>query len=227
MIYICGGLMRTGSIAMWQVMDEIAQVAGGQSPMLGTELNEVLSLWRDIRLTDNPLLVTKLHRYEKDLDRYDKHIKVVLTVRDFRDVVVSLLHFKGTTFENEMHSRAYTTWLDSYKSWYESIHAFNVMEIRYEDFIANRKETILKVAKFMEISLDDVSAGHIDNKWSIASNIRRSTESHAVNTKEFMAERHIYSKGESKWKKELTVAQVEHIMTPEMTQWLEEHGYTD
>lgn len=225
MFIICGGLMRTGSIAMWQIMDEIAKTQDKPSPMLGTNLNDVIKIWRKERYNDNPLLVTKLHFYEDALMRYDPKIKVVATIRDLRDVLVSLMHFKGTDFNGEIGSRAFTTWVTNYNSWYEHIIPSRIMEVKYEEFVANRTDTILAVADFMGVTLSKESAGHIDNKWSIASNLRRSNESHDAKSKEFMSKRHIYSKGKSKWREEFTDEQVTIIMTGDRLEWMENHGY--
>ena len=228
MLAICGGLMRTGSVAMFQIMREIAIVKGvGFAPLMphGREAEYFDS--NCCRWAGTPeVYVAKLHSWREQISRcHSRSPKVVLTIRDFRDVVVSLMHFRwNSSFETTIHSNAYKNWIHDYQTWVDEMLPENLLIVKYEDMIADRFTAILTVADFMEHPVNAPEARAIDVKWDIKANQKRAQEAHSINSIDYMSQRHIYDGSAQKWRKELTEEQVA-IVEEYAGEWLKEHGY--
>lgn len=230
MLIVCGGLMRTGSVAMFQIMREIVESKSvGFAPVMphGEEGEYYDS--ECVRWAAQPeSFVTKLHTYRNSLDdiieQNAQDLRVVLTIRDIRDILVSLMHFRNSSFESNIHSNAYKNWIAEYDKWIDNVPEDSLLTVRYEDFIADRFTTILKVGKFMDLPLNAPEAKAIDEKWNVEANRRRATEGHPTNSKEFMSQRHIYQAGFGMWEEELTEEQIE-IVEEYAGEWLKQNGY--
>jgi len=233
MLAICGGLMRTGSLAMFQIMREIVEVRGaGFAPVLehgneGEHFDQECCRWA----CQPEVFVTKLHTYRDSLacensqcEFGSPRIKVVMTIRDIRDVMVSLIHFKNSTFDSELHARAYTNFSNEYHRWVDHIPAENLLIVKYEDMITDRFTTVLQVARFLDLALNAPEAKAIDRKWDITANVERAKAGHAISSKDFMSPRHIYKGQADVWQEELTEEQIKQV---EDDHWdfLVENGY--
>ena len=227
MIVVCGGLMRTGSVAMFQIMREIVESqAAGFAPVLPHDLE--IEYWQK-NIGDwageTPLIVTKLHHWEDFLDPYALDIKVVMTIRDMRDVVVSLMNFREGDYKSTVHSNAFKGNVREQLRWETNAGEERLLKIRYEDFILVRAVTTKQVAKFMGISLSLSEAMKIEQKWNINANLRRSKQEFTVGHPEFMSPRHIHSGKANQWKKALTSEQILDIQDRIGHEWFEENGY--
>jgi hypothetical protein len=211
MIYVAGGGMRTGSVAMFQIMRGIvSSTLTGYAPELpiGKEdeyFKEHAKSW-----ADDPLkIVVKLHLWHPALEQARDCVSAVVPIRDIRDVVVSLIHFRETDFEKALHAGAVMGNVNSQLEWMEKIPDENrLLFISYEDFISHRMETTVQVAKFMGISLSDPEAARIERKWNLRANQKRALDKHRPGHPDYMSERHIYSGRAGRWKHELSNDQV-------------------
>lgn len=229
MLAICGGLMRTGSVAMFQIMREIVEVRGvGFAPVLehgreGEHFDEECCRWA----SQPEVFVAKLHQYRTSLNcdsNGNPQVKVVMTVRDIRDVVVSLMHFRDSDFATTMHANAYKNWVKDYETWVNKIPESNLLIVKYEDMVADRFTTVLQVGRFLDIALNAPEASGIDKKWSAEANIGRAKEGHAVSSKDFMSHRHIYKGSFGMWRDELTEDEVQRVHD-DHGEWLKDNGY--
>lgn len=225
MIAIAAGLMRSGSVALWQVMREIVVTYGdGDAPPLGTNLPHFADKWAKPR----KMYVTKLHSWHdslKDYPQTDKAI-AVLQIRDVRDVAVSLHYFRGDPdWETTFNSRGYKNYSNDYYTWLEKFPERNIMISRYEDFMSDRPGTISKIADFMGIPLTDKEASIIDKKWDMPSNKKRAEEKHEYSSPDYMAQRHIRSGQSKQWEKELSSEYISRI-EKDHGDWLVKNGYS-
>ena len=227
MIVICGGLMRTGSVAMFQIMREIVETqAVGFAPVMPHD--KEVEFWEE-NIGDwthnDTTVVTKLHRWMDLLSPYKNGVKVVMTIRDMRDVTVSLMNFRGGGFEPAIHSNAFKGNIEGQAEWEEKVPADNLLKIRYEDFIRIRAVTTKQVADFMGISLQLSEAMKIEQKWNINANLRRSLKSYVVGHPEFMSPRHIQSGKVGQWKETLTHEQILEVQDRVGHDWFIENDY--
>lgn len=220
-IVICGGLKRTGSVAMFQVMREIVEVKGvGTGDFRGRRINEMVSNW----VYAEGVLVLKYHRYRAVLDPYVNLVKVVMTIRDPRDILVSLMNKYGYTFNRAADSSEFRGNFFSYYRWIEKIPESNLLVIKYEDFWNERKDTIQEVAEFMGFLIGDDEAIEVSKKWSIYSNVARAEQELPVTHKEYVPKRHIHSGEPGQWQYKLNEIQAQEVLYV-AEEWMEEVGY--
>lgn len=223
MIAVCGGLMRTGSIAMWQVMREIVLKGDGNAPKLGTYFFKYSDTWAK---KDKYTLI-KTHDYHSSLADpiKNKRCKVVVTIRDQRDVVVSLMNFNDYGFDKAIAARAFKGNVKNYYEWIDKVPDDDLLIVKYEDFIGDRTTTILEVAEFLEINIAVGEAKKIDRKWNIQANRKRAKDKHKIDSHNYMAGRHINSGEAEQWKTALTQEQVAYI-EEELGKWFVSVGYS-
>lgn len=227
MLAICGGLMRTGSVAMFQIMRELVESQKvGYAPVF--PLNKEIEYWEShvqfwAETTD--IVVAKLHRWDYFLDSYSSFVRVVMTIRDMRDVVVSLMNFRGGTFESSLNSDAFKGNLREQARWILNAGDNKVMQVRYEDFVRNRVEMTQAVADFLGIPVSRRRAWKIEQKWNISANLLRAKANHSPDDPEFMSKRHIQSGRVSQWPKVLTAEQITMVQDRVGHEWFRANGY--
>jgi len=224
MLLICGGLMRTGSVAMFQVMREIVERNGGYAPVLrhgeeAEQFDATAKHWAE----DKKPLVLKLHRWRDSLEGLDT--RVVMTIRDMRDVTVSLMNFRGGGFEAALHSGAFKGNLDGQEEWEKTVPKHKLLKVRYEDFVMDRPRTTLQVARFMGINIPGPEAVEIERKWNLQANKLRAKEGHSIDSIEYMSERHIQSGATGQWQTELTPDQIMDVQKRVGLKWFLDNGY--
>lgn len=220
--------MRTGSVAMFQIMREIVELRGfGFAPVLehGNEsahFDQECCRWA----CQPEVFVCKLHTYRNSLSCKGciPNIRVVMTIRDIRDVVVSLIHFRKSDFDTTVNANAYKNWGQDYQTWVDKIPERDLLIVKYEDMVADRFTTVLQVARFMDLALNAPEARAIDRGWDLEANINRAKAEHPITSKDFMSHRHIYDGTPGLWKEELTNEQAARIYD-DYGMWLINHGY--
>lgn len=223
--------MRTGSVAMFQIMREIAEsFEQGYAPVL--PLNHEMETWEknvDEWANTNLWVVLKLHRWIPLLEPYVEleasRARVVMTIRDIRDVAVSLMHFRDDTFEGVLNSRVLRGNIEGQAEWEAKVPSANLLKIRYEDFMADRTATTQKVAYHMGATLFPAFAATVQKKWTIGANLARSARDYPEDHPEYMNKRHIYKGAIGYWKEQLSTNQVRQIEDLVGEEWFIENGY--
>ena len=203
MIAIAAGLRRTGSWAMWQVMREIVTVARvGWAPQANTkEFNANYKQWGNA----SEMVVLKFHKHRALLDNLSSsQVAAVMTVRDPRDNVVSLMNKYGYPFEMALNSTEFNNNLTDHDHWLNKLPSYMILPIRYEDFMTERVATIIQVANFLGQTLTEEQAQEIDETWSIERNRLRSQKNLAPDNYNYVAPRHITDGSVGQWKDVLT-----------------------
>lgn len=203
--------MRTGSIAIYQIMRGIVtSTLTGYAPELPVgEEDEFFHDHAEEWARDPLKIVVKLHFWHPALEQVNDCVAAVVPIRDIRDVVVSLIHFRETEFEKALHAGAVMGNVNSQLEWLEKLpDEQRLIFIRYEEFVSHREETTIDIAKFMGLDLSDAEAAKIERKWNIRANQKRALDKHSPRHPDYMAERHIYSGKPERWKHELSNDQV-------------------
>lgn len=107
--------------------------------------------------------VFKAHEPYKEFDPENKN-KFIHVYRDGKDVAVSLYHHRKNyndpdetldkIFESYFTGGSYN-WFKYTKEWLENKSQFNIFYVNYADLKNNFDETVLKVAEFLEVNIND------------------------------------------------------------------------
>ena len=223
MLAICGGGMRTGSIAVYQLMREIVEVAGAGRESDGSNLEKRGREWA----MEDVWVVAKQHGANPCIEPYKDRVKVVCSYRNHLDALVSLMHFKGIPVSRlRVDSRIFSN-IDAYYSWKDLMPPENLMYLRYEEqVIKNRARTVDEIARFLGIELHNSQCAKIADKWSIEANKKRAKEKHKIESRDYMSERHIYRGEGGAWQEELTQEQIQSLLrVRKIARWQKEMDY--
>lgn len=205
--------MRTGSTLLFQVMSELALMHGGRYAKPEAFAERFVERWaREERV------VIKAHTFHAAL-KVAPHTAIV-TVRDPRDVVVSLMHFRNESFEQVVETRALLGWLDSYHSWHK---ADKLCVVKYESLTQQPVWAVCQIAEWMDCPVSEAVADYIVRKWSKEQNALRSQMNLPLRSRYYFSERHINRTAIQSWR-DLEPGQIEQLHAV-VGGWLEELGY--
>lgn len=157
---------------------------------------------------------TKEILLEEFIDYFmNKNIKVILVIRDPRDVITSLNFGKGTEYGGNHRPTLFHL-----RNWRKSIAIANTFEnnknclvIKYEDLVNNKYDTLLRITKFLD--LEQFRKGYFNEGIKSSNGVfwegNSSTEKH----------KGINSKNTGKFKTHLSpdmITYIEYMCEPEM-----------
>ncbi len=158
--------------------------------------------------------------------------KAVCTFRDPRDCVASDLIFMGGGLEHTI--QRVNGSLEFLKHYQNTPH---ILLVRYEDMMADRLGQIRRIARHLNINLDDSAAAKIDEKTNLESSKRLCSElkhrssdqvlniqSHRVDPETHLHEHHIGNARIGRWRDELSADQARWL-TEYFAHWLLQLGY--
>jgi len=211
MIIISAGLIRSGSVALYQLMREIVETTGiGDAPRLPINqekefLVEHLEEWA----TDQEKWhVIKLHEYIEELEPYAYN--AVIMHRDPRAVVLSLMKFRDMSFTTAMSSRMITNYSHNLLIWLDRTPPVFRMVRTYRHIVGeqNRIQLVRNIGEMMRVGINSEDAYAIQNNWSITNNKARALLNLPPNSPEYMSKRHIYTGATDEWRTELSMEQI-------------------
>lgn len=206
MIVFCAGLRSSASTLQYQIAKHLVE-----SNNLGFGFirahNRTLT---DFNTNNSKCVIIKTHKLRKsDIDIIQNHnAKILMTVRDLRDQLCSLMQRRTYNFDGAL-SR-----MISYKNEQSEWLKFEnkMLTFWYCDFINDIENHVYKIANFLGIPVTQIEASDIANKYSLDSNRKR------------LGSNHITDARIGKYKEMLTeeqIAKVEH----EAGDWLKKYGY--
>lgn len=221
MIAISGGGLRTGSTMMWQVMRDILTNHGnGRATKIGDNISYFAEEWA----TSEEWYVYKMHGYHEALKPYHDRGKVIVTVRDPRDVIVSLSNYHNRPVDQIIQTDHLMH--HNYRQlgkWYRTFGEF-VYPFVYENFVGDMEKMVSHVAKIFGIYLFPRDIVEIADRWSLGRNMERAGKHRDHNHYEFLKGNHIHSGAIGQWRTALTEVQVEKIERIYST-YMKEFGY--
>jgi hypothetical protein len=226
MILICGGMVRSGSVWMHQMLREMLVVThSGNAPQAPlnhedefVDLN--LATWAELYFYK----LIKLHEYRESLAPYKDSTKVVMTYRDLRDTALSLMTFRQQTLDDIIGSKILLRIRDAEERWYQEYQG-RLYPIPYEGLKRHAVVEVQAIAEWLGLSTDKETVERVVNKWSIAENKKRAKQNLPVTHLEYMAQRHIASGEVERWRKELVQEDARWIVDHVGEYWFEAHGY--
>lgn len=213
MLLICAGMMRSGSVVQFQLAGAVVNHLGIGSivkPRDGDEFDANVNRWAFA----DEWYVAKLHDYRESIKRGHDHgkVKVVMTVRDPRDIMVSLMNFRQDTFETMTHAPVFPNNLKNHKRWSEAIHAVNFRCIRYEDLMNVKLfQEAIGISHHIGYTLDLNVAQEISDQYSISKNKLRADAAYPVSSPDYFSTRHINDGSSGQWKTALDEDQIRWV----------------
>ena len=200
MIIFCAGLRSSASTLQWQIASEIVGTHG----FIVHRANEINRYMRTHKIA-----VAKQHKFTFEKYIANSDAKVLMTIRDVRDVQASLMQRWNKSFSHCF--KKLCTFVEQQEEWMQFSH--KMYFARYEDWTNNLFLEVLNIADFLNIQIDDNAAQQIANKYSLDNNRKR------------LKENHITDAEVGKYKRVLTSEQIQHIEFV-FDWWLNKYNYS-
>ncbi len=212
MLLICAGMMRSGSVVQFQLAGAVVNHLGIGSivkPRDGDEFDANVNRWAFA----DEWYVAKLHDYRESIKRGHDHgkVKVVMTVRDPRDIMVSLMNFRQDTFETMTHAPVFPNNLKNHKRWSEAIHASNFRCVKYEDMVNFLDLELGFISKLIENPISHKMSGQLAKKYSIKENKLRAIAAYPPSHLNYFSTRHINDGSSGQWETALDEDQIRWV----------------
>jgi hypothetical protein len=238
-LFICNGVLRSGSTWSYNVVRGLAAEVGRQRGLGAME-----STYLDLQQMENYLanhwsaaqgpVVLKSHEpgpLALSLIRSGR-IKAVCTFRDPRDCVSSDLKFMNLPFDKVLHR---------VKSSFDALRLYQttdqILLIRYEDMVQNPQRQIRRIAMHLGVDASPEVVAQIDantcfeTSKKICADVRRRPDSEVyliaqarVDPSTRLHENHVFDGKIGRWRNEFTVEQGRWL-TEYFSAWLLQLGY--
>ena len=156
---------RTGSMWIFNATREIYRTLGynvepSVVPQKDSEMFKIYHYKAINENDDNIKYVLKTHSILKqNLVRS----KIITTIRDPRDVCLSFKKFMKSDFKKSLSA---AKGLINFSKTYKNFDKKYLLFLKYEDFLKNPKEIILKISKFLNTDITSNQAIEISKKYS-------------------------------------------------------------
>jgi len=225
MLVVAGGLQRTGSTYMWQMLGDIIEVNGG----IVTPRNQNPGHWAHEWANSEDTYLCKTHTYKSSFDEVIDRLKVIMTVRDPRDLVVSYAYLQETTPQNILYRGMFDRVMDNWRIWKEKVPAQQFYIIRYEMLAQWPVAAMIGIWDFLDSTviyrfLEDSAA-----RWSLQNNRIRSRQRYDFRGREYVYRRLINNGEIGQFKNGSMKLTLEQIRRIEETakDYIQEYGYTE
>lgn len=212
---------RSGSTLQYRIVKEVVKHKKKLIDVGWIEKKDIKGIVRLHENTENVILI-KTHDYIDEISHFvnEKHLFVITSHRDIRDIFVSLMFFHNRPFENVFSKKALSKMMFNYKKWTQ--HQ-NVFCRRYEDFFNNISIEVKKISHFLSIELSDIEIKEIlellDKK-----NATKDIEKGKFDQETLMHQNHINNGNWGQWETQLTDIQI-GIVQYYSKRWLLQNRY--
>ena len=222
MIAHVGGMIRSGSALQYNITRQVvSSVPGNRTVHVNENICNIIQKW----YKRPEFVVNKghfIHYYEQ---RHVAYIKLLLTYRDIRDIVVSTMKFRNASFE-EVASTNYVETIAREQEWLKFIPPEQVHRVKYSDLYQNIAEEALAIADFLGIPISNEKANEIAENLSIKHMRPILATMNNMNAFTQYSPTQIQGVVPRQWETQLTSAQVDEIMSDaRIADWMQENGY--
>ena len=229
MLVVAGGVVKSGSTALFQYTREIVWTyTNGFAPVMleGSE-DEYFDSHIDDWITSREWHVVKLHAWRDSLEPYrdNTNMRVVMSYRDLRDTCLSVKDFRNDTFEGVIASKILQRIRAAEENWNKKMGVTRLMPFSYKYMRTHPAQAIYQIGIFMNVNISMEQAQAIAEKWSIHANRERARRNYHYTEPDFMSPRHISSGNVERWKKELTLEQCRIVQEHVGVDWFYKRGY--
>ena len=198
MIVFCAGLRSSGSTLQWQIANEIV----GQYGFVVNRANQVKKY-----LSTGKIAVAKQHKLTFENYIRNSDAKILMTVRDLRDVQASLMMRWHKSFEYCFNRlKVFVAQQSEWMQFRDKMYLAH-----YEQWVNSLEQEAHNIAMF--IGVENYDAVKIAEKYSLENNKLR------------LGEKHITDAKIGKYKYILTQNQIA-VIENEFSEWLSNYGYS-
>lgn len=222
MIAHVGGMIRSGSALQYNITRQVvSSVPGNRTVHVNENIRNIIQSW----YKRPEFVVNKGHFVYYYESRHVKYIKLLLTYRDIRDIVVSTMKFRNASFE-EVASTIYAETIAREKEWLEFIPPEQVRRVRYEDMYTKIAEEARAIAAFLGIPLSNEKANEITDNLSIEHMRPILATMNNMDAFTQYSPTQIQGVVPRQWETQLTSKQVDVLLSDtRIYDWLQENGY--
>ena len=225
MLIVSGGLQRTGSTWMWQMLGDIVEVNGGSV----APRNQNVYYWAQEWANSEDTILCKTHTYKSTFENVIDNIKIVMTVRDPRDLVCSFAYLQETTPQKILYDGKFDRLIESWRIWKDKVPPRQLLEVRYEAMYRFPKQVVPTLFHFLETPMIHGLEDEMVKKWSLENNRIRSKQRYDFKGREYVYRR-LINQGEIGQFKHgdsgLTLKQI-HRIEDVAADYMKEYGYTE
>ncbi|XP_026171586.1 sulfotransferase 2B1-like [Mastacembelus armatus] len=211
-------------------------VSGGDPASVETVPNWTRVPWLEVNETCNLYLTnrpsprfcsTHFHYSMMPPSFFEVKPRVIYVMRNPKDVFTSAFHFYGATsfhvhpgpqsefLHNFLKGKvAYGSWFDHVKGWLNAEDKENIMFISYEELIVDLKDSVTRIAQFLEKPLEAEVIEKIADRCLFKNMKQNKMSNYSVVPREFMdqTKSEFLRKGISgDWKNQLSAAEAEYF----------------
>lgn len=229
MIVFCGGMMRAGSVLQFLLADGVVRANGaGRSPVCNGDGKEELHFAR--WSLEDQIYVFKGHGPWRDKQELmdeiaAERVQVLTTIRDPRDIMVSMMSKWGRSLIGELREQNLQRSLEDAVWWKANVPVQNLYARRYEDFWDDLVNEAHRIAEFLDLPLLEGQARQIAKGISLERNRERSARLEKIDPATYLTAGHVTSDGKpGQWWLKLAdwqVAAVERVAGG----WMDANGY--
>jgi len=163
MIVINAGVFSSASTWVSNVARGLLQAAGGRQ-VVSAYADSLADVRRPLPFPDDIHLMLKTHHIKRDLVLLVAAgaAKAIVPMRDPRDCVVSLMQRFHRSFETALRD------VSSSLAHIDAVPSKGVLSLRYEDRFAERTQTILDMAAFLEVECRPETLAKLEHDFSVA-----------------------------------------------------------
>jgi hypothetical protein len=164
-------MKRSGSTLHYQLTKEIVE-SSNAGKALGTIDPVYFKHFQEKHPNKDEFLIIKCHDFiDEARDLFSSNrAKAIYVYRDIRDVVVSIMNKNKLSFINVLQSGFIRSLIEEYAKW-KSLNG--ILVSKYEIMITDLMKEAIKIADYLEITLDESTARKIAEKYTIDRQILR------------------------------------------------------
>jgi len=219
-LFICGGLQRTGSTLAYQIMGDLVRANGGDVPVIKQNVHYHILSWAN---QSNHVLAKK-HVYTGAMASVLNKIKVVITVRDPRDVLCSLADLLNLETWEVLNNLTLEKIAGNRRIWMRMVPKDRRHIVKYEDFMIASENVVRGMYEFMELPFSEDDIIKSLKKWSYKNNKEREEAGRDIWGQGYHAGGHMFGGKVGKWLDRLNRGEIEWVETF-ARDWLDDHGY--
>lgn len=218
-IILIAGMRRSGSTVAFQMAFDMV---GGQDMSLGYTDNDN---WTDEIIHSPDWYCAKTHSYLENIQEHVDagRVRVINTVRDPRDITVSMMNFQNRTFREVMDNGLVHMAINEQEKWERHAHYFRNTE-RYEDFYTHLPLLAHHIGLTMGKHHDQEYRALLAKKFSMAENKKRADNARNMRI-DMLNPGHIQDGSVGQWRDKLNHEQLVEIHLF-AGMWMLENGYS-
>lgn len=219
MILLIAGMRRSGSTVAFQIAFDMV---GGQDRSLGYTDKED---WTEKIIKGQAWYVAKTHSYLESMQEHVDagRVRVLNTVRDPRDVCVSIMNLQGKTFQETMDAGLVHMAVNEQVKWEENDSDYRYT-LRYEDFYDHLRLLARDIGWAMGMHHGQEYMALLAKKFSLEENKLRADNARNMRP-DMLFHNHIQDGSVGQWRDRLTHEQLAEILEF-AGPWMQRNGYT-